>query len=90
MVLFIFLLRIDTIKCRFHHTNLDFWPFLDFPTIIKVIFLLLFVITPYLSTKNIDLPPWDLFLNSNEKNNIISWDFVRDECQVPNSGPAWI
>ena len=40
-----------------------------------------------LVTKNIDLPPWDLFLNSNEENNIIIWHFVRDKCQVPNSDP---
>ena len=87
MVLFIFLLRIGTIKCRFHHENLDFSKFHDFPTKIKVVFLWLFLITPYLSTWNIDLPPWDLFLYSNEENNIIIWDFVRDKCQVPNSDP---
>ena len=40
-----------------------------------------------LVTKNIYLPPWDLFLNSNEENNIIIWHFVRDKCQVPNSQP---
>ena len=40
-----------------------------------------------LVTKNIYLPPWDLFLNSNEENNIIIWHFVRDKCQVPNSDP---
>ena len=36
---------------------------------------------------NIDLPPWDLYLCSNEENNIIIWHFVRDKCQVPNSDP---
>ena len=40
-----------------------------------------------LVTKNIYLPPWDLFLNSNEENNKIIWHFVRDKCQVPNSDP---
>ena len=58
-----------------------------FSDISKVTFLWLFLITPYLSTWNIDLPPWDLFLNSNEENNIIIWHFVKDKCQVPNSDP---
>ena len=58
-----------------------------FSDISTVTFLWLFLITPYLSTWNIDLPPWDLFLNSNEENNIIIWHFVRDKCQVPNSDP---
>ena len=75
------------IKCRFHHTNPSFRRFHDFPTISKVTFLWLNLITPHLSTWNIDLPPWDLFLNSNEENNIIIWHFVRDKCQVPNSDP---
>ena len=58
-----------------------------FSNISKVTFLWLNLITPHLSTWNIDLPPWDLFLNSNEENNIIIWHFVRDKCQVPNSDP---
>ena len=61
-----------------------------FSDISNVTFLWLFLVTPYLSTWNIDLPPWDLFFNSNEENNIIIWHFVRDKCQVPNSRPAWI
>ena len=58
-----------------------------FSDISKVTFLWVFLITPYLSTWNIDLPPWDLFLNSNEENNIIIRHFVKDKCQVPNSDP---
>ena len=87
MVLFIFLLRIDLIKCRFHHLrpqNLEFPSFWE-----KVTSLILreFFESRQLVTKNIYLPPWDLFLNSNEENNIIIWHFVRDKCQVPNSDP---
>ena len=58
-----------------------------FSNISKVTFLWLNLITPHFSTSNFDLPPWDLFLCSNEENNIIIWHFVRDKCQVPNSDP---
>ena len=58
-----------------------------FSNISNSTFLWLFLITPYFPTSNIDLPPWDLFLCSNEENNKIIWHFVRDKCQVPNSDP---
>ena len=56
-----------------------------FSDISTVTFLWLFIITPYLSTWNINLPPWDLFLNSNEENNIIIWHLwgISAKSQIP-------